>query len=71
MKLLRIAAAAAMIAASGCMTVTVDPTKAWEGRYGTQAEAAAAVEKMQLLDGESVWILSSTTLKRVLKNAGK
>ena len=64
--------AIAMILASGCISVNYEPTievvKPYEGHYMTTNDFYKATSNMQLEEGESVWVLSSRTLKRVLKN---
>lgn len=56
---------------AGCTTVTIDPVSSWEGHYYTESEVQAAIENMKLNKNQSVWILSDSTLMRVLKNNRK
>lgn len=68
MKALAVVAAALLIA--GCKTPQpiVEPTEVWEGHYFDKAAAKEAVSKIILKEGQSVWILSNSTLKRLLIN---
>ena len=68
MKVLVVVAAILLI--SGCRTPypPVEPTQAWEGHYFGKAAAEDAVSKIVLNEGQSVWILSNSTLKRLLIN---
>ena len=53
---------------SGCATKIEAPVvRPWEGRYESGKAAVAAAQAIQLEKGESVWLLSSSTLKRLLK----
>lgn len=69
MKKLLLAASISLLA--GCFTPTINVVKPWEGHYYTAEEAKSSLEELQLEEGESVWILSNRTLKRVLKNNTK
>ena len=53
----------------GCITkqIEVPVVRPWEGRYESREAAVAAAQTIQLEKGESVWLLSSSTLKRLLK----
>ena len=54
---------------AGCSTkpsVDVYTAKPWEGRYSTPVEFYRATRSVELDRGESVWVLSSRTLERVL-----
>ena len=62
---------ACALLAAGCVSIAVDPVHQWEGHYYTAEEVKAAVESLSLHKGESVWILSDSTLSRVLKNNRK
>lgn len=54
---------------AGCATQpVVEPTEVWEGHFYNTNQVQEAVQKMQLKDKQSVWILSNTTLKRLLTN---
>lgn len=55
-------------ACAGCQTITVDPVQSWEGHFYTTNEVHQAIQKLELKKGQSVWILSDSTLSRVLKN---
>ena len=54
----------------GCIQIqpTIQTTKTYEGHFYDKASAEAAIKTAELQKGESIWILSNTTLKRVLKN---
>ena len=61
-------AALATFLVGGCATQIEAPVvKPWEGRYGTEKSAREAISKMKLEKGESVWLLSNKTLKRLIK----
>ena len=53
----------------GCVTKQIEApvVRTWEGRYESRKAAVAAAQTIQLEKGESVWLLSSSTLKRLLK----
>jgi hypothetical protein len=53
---------------SGCITnIEVPVTKQWEGRYDSVEDINKVVKTIELQKNESVWILSNSTLKRLLK----
>ena len=54
----------------GCIQIqpTIQTTKTYEGHFYDKTSAEAAIKTAELQKGESIWILSNTTLKRVLKN---
>jgi hypothetical protein len=53
---------------SGCMSnININTTKSWEGRYETKKDIVNAITNMNLDKNESVWILSNSTMKRLLK----
>jgi hypothetical protein len=53
---------------SGCITnIEVPATKQWEGRYDSVEDINKVVKTIELQKNESVWILSNSTLKRLLK----
>lgn len=56
----------------GCISTTVEPvvqtTKTWENHYYSSEDARTALESVQLEEGESIWVLSNSTFKRVLSN---
>jgi hypothetical protein len=56
---------------SGCVSVTLNSTKSWEGHFKNVEEFKAATENITLDKNETIWVLSNRTLKRVLKNTGK
>ena len=57
---------------AGCATSPkVETTKPWEGHYFDTNSINAAIQKIQLEKKESVWILSNSTLKRLLTNVGE
>ena len=73
MKTKTFAAVVALILAAitGCITkvdVVVDPVKPWEGHYVTTEEFKEKTAEIQLDEGESIWVISNNTLKRVLRN---
>ena len=53
----------------GCVTKQIEApvVRPWEGRYESGKAAVAAAQTIQREQGESVWLLSSSTLKRLLK----
>ena len=55
---------------AGCTVIQpiVQTTRPYEGHFYDKTSAEAAVQSIELQEGESVWILSNGTLKRVLKN---
>ncbi len=54
---------------AGCATQpVVEPTEVWEGHFFSTNQVQEAIQKIQLKDKQSVWILSNTTLKRLLTN---
>lgn len=63
--------ALASIFISGCTTidVTVQPVAAWEGHYMSIDEFKKATESITLEKGQTIWVLSNNTLKRVILNA--
>lgn len=53
---------------SGCMSnININTIKPWEGRYETKKDIVNAITDMNLEKNESVWILSNSTMKRLLK----
>lgn len=53
---------------SGCITnIEVPTTKSWEGRYDSVEDINKIIKTIELQKNESVWILSNSTLKRLLK----
>ncbi len=62
----------ALVLVAGCATSPkVETTKPWEGHYFDTNSVSDAVQKIQLDKKESVWILSNSTLKRLLTNVGE
>jgi hypothetical protein len=64
-----------MVNFGGCALIEknpeVCPTESWEGHYMTEADFRRGTADIRLEKGESVWVLSNRTLKRVLKNVQK
>lgn len=54
-----------------CKDISIQPTRQWENHYSSVEEFKAGTSDMRLDKGESVWVLSNSTLKRVLKNVEK
>lgn len=53
---------------AGCNTIEINAAKPYEKRYGSLNDAVQALQAAdELKTGESVWILSNTTLKNLLK----
>lgn len=67
------AVAAFMLVSCGCISrnIEIQPTNAWEGRYSDRETALEALRSCRLERGQSIWILSNRTLKRVLLENGK
>lgn len=67
------AVAAFMLVSYGCISrnIEIQPTNAWEGRYSDRETALEALRGCRLERGQSIWILSNRTLKRVLLENGK
>lgn len=56
----------------GCATEpTIQSTQPWEGHYFTIEEFSNGTSGMTLSKDESIWVMSNTTLNRLLKNVGK
>jgi len=68
----RFLTALAIAIITGCISVehnvVIESAKTYEGHYMTVEEFKKGTESMQLQSGESVWVLSNVTLKRLLKN---
>lgn len=66
---------AACLLAAGCATeqihVDFQGTRAWEGRYEKPENFYRATRAVSLERGESIWVLSSRTLERVLIQASQ
>ncbi len=64
-----------MVNFGGCALIEknpeVCPTEPWEGHYMTEGDFRRGTADIRLEKGESVWVLSNRTLKRVLKNVQK
>jgi hypothetical protein len=60
---------------TGCFsvghTVVIESAKPYEGHYMTVDDFRKGTETIQLQKGESIWVLSNSTLKRLLKNTEK
>lgn len=58
---------------TGCLQndVIVETTKPWENHYYTVREFRQNTKHIKLEENESIWVLSNTTLSRLLKNTGK
>lgn len=57
---------------SGCINkVTIEATKSWENHYYTVEDFKKGTKNLILDKDESVWVLSNTTLSRLLKNTEK
>lgn len=56
--------------ANGCINnkIEITSTKSWEGHYYTVDEFQTKTDGIQLDKDETIWVLSNTTLSRVLKN---
>lgn len=54
-----------------CSTPKVESTKQWEGHYMTVDDFKKSTNMIDLDKNESIWVLSNSTLKRLLKNVGK
>lgn len=57
----------------GCIhkEINIQVTKPYEGHYFTTNDFYKATKNILLLEDESIWVLSNTTLKQLLKNTGK
>jgi hypothetical protein len=66
-------AAVAACSFAGCATGSIEiyAAKSWEGRYSSAESAKAAAEQITLGKGESVWMLSNGTMKRILTKRGE
>lgn len=57
---------------SGCISISYEPkievVKPYEGHFMTTNDFYNATKEIQLEKGESIWVLSNRTLKRVIKN---
>lgn len=61
----------AVVLLSGCTTTKVETTKPWEGHYMSTNDFYMTTTNIKLDKDESIWVLSNSTLKRLLKNVGK
>lgn len=69
MKTIVIAALSLML--TGCITTPqIETTEPWEGHYFSFDELKTKTDGQQLKEKQSLWLLSNTTLKRLLKDAG-
>lgn len=58
----------------GCVSsndISIQPTRTWENHYTSVKDFKAGTACIELQKGESIWVLSNSTLKRVLKNVEK
>jgi hypothetical protein len=66
-----------LLISTGCITtekrveIECKPTEVWENHYFTVEEFKTKTETIELKPGQSIWVLSNDTLKRVLKDASK
>ena len=68
---MRIIVAIACMLLVGCITEPkIETTSPWEGHYYSFDELKSKTEGQQLEEKQSIWLLSNTTLKRLLKDAG-
>jgi len=68
---MRIAVIITCLILAGCITEhKVETTEPWEGHYYSFDELKSKTEGQQLGEKQSIWLLSNTTLKRLLKDAG-
>lgn len=66
----KIVAVCVMSIFCGCMSdPKLEATKPWEGHYYTTDELIEKSKTIELDEGESIWMMSNYTLKRLLKNA--
>ena len=61
------------VLAAGCFTskIVVEPTKSWEGHYMTEREFQDGTRNLSLDKNESVWVLSNSTMARLIKSNSK
>ena len=57
-----------MLLSGCCTTLNVSTTRQWEGHYYTTNDFHECTKNITLKKGESVWVLSDSTMIRVLKN---
>jgi hypothetical protein len=72
-KVVKIILISSMFAISGCINFhpEVKTTKPWENHYKTVEEFQNGTKDMQLEKGESIWVLSNSSLSRLLKDLKK
>lgn len=59
------------ILTAGCASeLKIEPTSQWEGHYYSFDELQNNINGQKLEDKQSIWLLSNTTLKRLLKDSG-
>ena len=72
MKLVKVLFLALLIACSGCISIGVTPevqtTKQWENHYMTVEDFKNGTANIELDKDESIWVLSNSSLSRLLKN---
>lgn len=66
-------AAASALILCGCMTKEpqIESTKQWENHYFTVEQFKNGTKDILLDKDETIWVLSNTTLNRLLQNTGK
>lgn len=71
--LMAVCVAVATCSFVGCAThgIEIYAAKPWEGRYSSAEGAKAAAGQITLGKGESVWMLSNGTMKRILTKRGE
>jgi hypothetical protein len=59
-----------LISLCGCISYEpkVETIKTWENHYFTTNDFYKATENIKLEKGESIWVLSNSTLSRLLRN---
>ena len=68
---MRIIVLAICLLLTGCIIEPkIETTSPWEGHYYSFDELKSKVENQKLEEKQSIWVLSNTTLKRLLKDAG-
>ena len=68
MKRIKILLLSVILLFSGCQSLNIQTTKQWEGHYYSVDDAKAVLENTTLDKNESIWMISNTTLKHILKN---
>lgn len=67
-KAVKLLALSSLCILSGCTAtkIQLQTTKVWEGHYFTESSFHEATKDVELEKGESIWVLSNQSLKRVL-----